>query len=908
MRNMQIKKALVAGALGALMAGSTVAFAATSLSDYPKPFVDGSSVNTLVVVGATAKTSDVVGAVDLAARLGGATVTRETVSCPGSTTVGSVSGEGKAINTANEQIYLGNSLKKTGLRTALSDTDLPVLLKSGSVTDSDAGTTYEYDQFIDFPNAINLAFTRLTGKTPNMDEPTYLFDLDTTASTTSSFYRSRVVFNDEVNLTSVAGEDITLFGKLYTFSSESVNGASPKVVLLGSSVTKTMGEGETATITIDGVQYDVKLLTVGSTTSVGVQVGSDSKSIAKGATATVGGLDVYVDDIFFSSKEGTVSSASLFLGARKIILSEGTNVKTKIGSESEKVVDGTFVDLALTAADSTGKLTTLDVYTQAQSSNRDFLAVGGTFQDTVWKSFSLSFPSISTPLGSELRDKVEILPSGTKDVALTLTTDRGYKQTVKFANLNTSGSLNLADQDADKIVVVEGDEIDKNQYFVIDSGDFSRMFEITSVSSLGTADGSLTLRDVFSGATLEVKLGATNATTKVIDGQTYYFNATGALSTTDLNLRVRWGDGSGQTSAGSYITVWPTLLTKNRARLALTTPVTLTGLGNGTALQLPTGAVNLSAVTTNTVTLAPVNTERADSTVLINASGSSVATLTIGNASEARSVVFGLGKTTGGVRWYSLDTAATTGTVTVRPAKGQSNAVTGQTNSTAPGVLLVEEQDDDSNVNSVLVDIGTETSSGDNRTIANSPSFSSNSQGTGTLTKDSNTDVSYNADFWGTVSVRDVADQDKVTLWYPDDQVSASVYVLSEGATIGGTSTSGGTSVEKWTVHPIKTPLAKLDNEVTSADKATKHLILVGGPVVNTLVADLAASGKTKNTDVYRSKGAGYYLIQAVDDAFASGKVALVVAGYEAAETRMATSKLQAYDTAGLTGSSWESK
>ena len=110
---MQIKKVLVAGALGALMAGSTIAFAATTLDQYPKPFVDGSSVNTLVVVGASAKTSDVVGAVDIAARLGGAPVTKSTVNCPGSTSIGSVSGEGKAINTVNEQIFVKDLLEIT---------------------------------------------------------------------------------------------------------------------------------------------------------------------------------------------------------------------------------------------------------------------------------------------------------------------------------------------------------------------------------------------------------------------------------------------------------------------------------------------------------------------------------------------------------------------------------------------------------------------------------------------------------------------------------------------------------------------------------------------------------------------------------------------------------------------------
>ncbi|MBI4895460.1 MAG: S-layer protein [Candidatus Aenigmarchaeota archaeon] len=435
------------------------------------------------------------------------------------------------------------------------------------------------------------------------------------------------------------------------------------------------------------------------------------------------------------------------------------------------------------------------------------------------------------------------------------------------------------------------------------------MFEITSASSLGTSDASLTLRDVFSGSTLEVKLGATNQTTKVIDGQSYYFDASGAVSTTDLNLKVTWGNGASLGAAGDFRTVFPTLLTKNRARLALTNPVTMTGITVGKSVQLPTGAINFTTVgNASNVVITPVTTERSDSTVLVNAAGSSVGSLQIGNGAGVgilNSTVFGLGKTTGGIRWYSIDTSATNGTLTVRAAKGKSNAVAGQTNSTTPGVLLVEEQDDNSDVNSVLVDIGQDTSSGDNRTNSNAADFSSASQGTGTLTRDSNTDISFNTDFWGTVSWRDTGDQDKVTLWYPDDQVSAQVYVLAEGATIGGTSSTGGTTVDKWTVNPIKTALAKLDSEVTSADKATKHLILVGGPCVNTLVADLNTAGKFP----YSCKSwpaRNFGLLQVVDDAFASGKVALVVAGTRAEDTRWVTSKLQMYDTAGLSGTSKE--
>ncbi|MEA2003529.1 MAG: S-layer protein [archaeon] len=78
-------------------------------------------------------------------------------------------------------------------------------------------------------------------------------------------------------------------------------------------------------------------------------------------------------------------------------------------------------------------------------------------------------------------------------------------------------------------------------------------------------------------------------------------------------------------------------------------------------------------------------------------------------------------------------------------------------------------------------------------------------------------------------------------------------------------------------------------------------MILVGGPAVNSLVAELAADGKTRTAEGWRTETDGVRdyadtaLIQAVDDAFTSGKTALVVAGYSSEDTANAAYVLQNY-------------
>ena len=126
------------------------------------------------------------------------------------------------------------------------------------------------------------------------------------------------------------------------------------------------------------------------------------------------------------------------------------------------------------------------------------------------------------------------------------------------------------------------------------------------------------------------------------------------------------------------------------------------------------------------------------------------------------------------------------------------------------------------------------------------------------------------------------------------------VTIGSSGTT---TSTSGGDGTIKQLV-PITTSLTKLDTEVGAAEKA-KNLVIVGGPAVNRIAAEAMSLP-------YPSFGAasgieeGTALISVVDDAFTTGKAAVVVAGYEADNTRLATQVLQQAATklAGVSASS----
>jgi len=133
---------------------------------------------------------------------------------------------------------------------------------------------------------------------------------------------------------------------------------------------------------------------------------------------------------------------------------------------------------------------------------------------------------------------------------------------------------------------------------------------------------------------------------------------------------------------------------------------------------------------------------------------------------------------------------------------------------------------------------------------------------------------------------------DKVVLSVPADQVKAKVVVYGPGGT---SSTTEGGKIKK--VVPVTTTVAKLDTEVDPTTVG-KHLVLVGGPAVNRLTAQaMGLEYPTYGSSGLLPFGEGEGYIRVYDSIFTPGQVVVVVAGWEAENTRMATSLLQQYDT-----------
>jgi hypothetical protein len=143
---------------------------------------------------------------------------------------------------------------------------------------------------------------------------------------------------------------------------------------------------------------------------------------------------------------------------------------------------------------------------------------------------------------------------------------------------------------------------------------------------------------------------------------------------------------------------------------------------------------------------------------------------------------------------------------------------------------------------------------------------------------------------------------DKVVFKIPFKTLYAKVSFGKRGSAVSGSTVS----YTSYPAVPITSAIARLDTELTAADKL-KHLIAIGGSGVNSVTAEaLGLSYPTYGTagGVPENKG----LIKMVTSPYDATKYVIIVAGWEVENTRAAASALQLYDTklAGQTASAVE--
>jgi hypothetical protein len=833
----------------AAMLGSTVGMAAAA--SYPDPFVKGGVANVAIVLGASSAPIDTIASIDLSASLQ-EELAKQTAT---TTVIGASTDQGINLASSSQKLYFNSTLNSA--RTTLSKSDLPVLLADGKVTD-DAGTDYSYSQTIT-PGNTTISF----GNSGDLDDPVLLIQAGTEAN--SYLYQVDVTFNKNINITSsdVQGNTIKILGRDFTIGAGSSSN-TPVLYLYGAGTEKTLKEGETANVEVNSKTYTLEVKSVEQISGINYASlsidGGSTRRIQEGTSSKVGDLEIYAKAVHYLAKEAQVSYVDFNIGSTKLkIGTSGTTVKQGADDTS---IQGTRAILTSTGANGLSKIT---LKVAAQKAATDHIAVGSKFVDPIFGGLELQFADVAPTLDSELRDSVVIDTDNNRNAKVTFTSalagETGEKTVYFGRDMDTSDSsilVNVSDSSGKTMHVVEGEMIGEGEIAVINAGGNGRIVKANDIPTgeLETTS-EIFLEDVITGDQVlsdGLTVGTDGNATATIDGNPYYFSVKNGTSAS--SLVITWGTGASEGLVGTQTTVYPTIKLAKGGKLAFLASKALT---SASTYSLP-----------GIDTLADYETGAAAPYYNVSTS-----------------------KKFGNVNYTFASTTNTSASITGIDVNEDGLLQSGTDclfNSTADNgvaILFIEEKKttESGNANNgdfICVNVDKSGTTTPTEVSVSTPLMSGISSGLQTLTTDSN--VRQAITRYGTFVQYDSADNDKVTIAYPDEQMYADVLLVVEGAEVTAGS-SGGSVASLGSV-------AILDSELATA--SAKNLLVIGGGCINTVAAKILGSTSpicgadfTAKTNI----SAGQFLIKVVDAAEAggtAGKVAMLVSGYEGADTRKA--------------------
>jgi hypothetical protein len=284
-------KKLLSAILTALLAMSPVILA-MDLGDYPSFLFTDNNLDAYVVVGSAAAPADVVGAVDLAARLAGESY--EEVSTGDTVTVSGGESENIPIN--------GPIAASSYLDQVMDDSDLAGLMDSEV---NFQGDSYNFREILVFGSSQPSVQSSLTSSDDDYESGVYM-------ETTSGSMYYYWVFDEAVNVSTATSSqpfEMDFLGKKVKITSVTTTGTNA-----GAKFTAYVGDEYWLNVG-DSVEAEGKTVTLDNVGSASVVVNVDGTTevISSGDTETVNGVEITVDSVFYR-EQVEQSSASLVIG------------------------------------------------------------------------------------------------------------------------------------------------------------------------------------------------------------------------------------------------------------------------------------------------------------------------------------------------------------------------------------------------------------------------------------------------------------------------------------------------------------------------------------------------------------------------------------------------------------------
>ncbi len=904
-------KKVSAIAASALMVGLSMG-SAVAAQNYPNPFVISGAANVAIVYG----TGTGVSSLDLV-QAGNIQSNLQSFMTGTSGGGASVSGESAELATSGTRIYVNDSLNK--VKTALTRSNLPTVLADGSFSGNvDSSIT----QTIDIGSNPRITFKR---QPTSSDDPSYALTTSTTQA--NYIYNTTATFSKAINFShsDSEGEDINLFGMDFTISS-STDGDT--IVLLKSAEKLSLtSDAPTAEVTIAGATYTIELVSASdsaATISVKNSAGTtESKEVNEAASKKINGVTVAVTT---ADETNLKLSATVVVGSEKVTLEDGSAVKL---GEDDTSVDGTLVDFE---TGNPNNMTALTISYFAPESDEDAIVAGSSFVDPIYGTIKLDFAGFNIGTDSASREKITVGRNSDDKLDLTFTDHRGYTKTFQwvkdiagnsFASFGTGyGPARLMiDDDNRNISVLELEALHYNEVAIVGNEDEGHMIKLTGVDNSSDTDSSNTdgdkveFTDVFSGD--KYGIGFTGATgswasdgigSMIVGGRTYsvYLLGDASNATEEYKVFVDYPDSTANNATNFELIVFPTIETSKGAKVMFYEP-TIIPLRFGNTTDGTNQSITGQTVEKNISKIMIPDGDGYESAYIQNEANSMVGAAATNMSVWEITVDGATGRLNTSTNGPNLDDFTTTsvnwsvgaltfGFTNMHVGNNSQNETTiylvepdgaGFLNSSA--VIVWEEKDDNVLYHSNIIAIETGRTGDDGLGVDTSASGSTwnNDSASWQTSRASDSKITDAGDLWGTIITYDSGDSDQPTaeISYPDEQIYANLYM---GAIASAVSVTGTTSATQLGDILVK------DTEISSVQ--TKNLIVVGGSCINSVAAKLLGSTTPKCSADFTSLtgiGTGQFLIQSFGDAYTTGKIALLVAGYEAADTANAATYLK---------------
>ena len=539
---MNIKKTvkkIAALVAGTTMLGATIMGAmALDLSDYPAPFVTDGDFDGKIVVGEKAATSDVVGAIDIAASLQAeATLTTE-INIPGAAGTDSIIGDAAEFKTGSDIVRIGEAIG--GVKATFTSEDLDALA-SGVFLSS---PVKQYLKFGDTNYSVQYLENdddEIVDAYLYVPDDSYLFEfhLDFTEGAESDI--------DGTEVEDLEGEVLTIIGAPFTVvEAELDNGNDLKLVMLGGEVADVLRDGETKTYTINGVDYEVTAVFIDSSATPSAKLsvnGMMTKQLEEGETDILDDVTIGVQEILTNQREGLVE---FYLGANKLEMTDtdfedsAYEVGASVKSGDDVTVDN--ADLIIKATNTTDELTLNYIKYRVQADEELFIAPGTGVREYLYEPEGMLTETWDVTYTGLMETGVSMIEFDAKS-------DHSYELDFENVNgdeysfpyiTNKDGSYEWGDDDDEFIFVEATTEtnvsnitaqdtfLTEDDWFIVSDGatgvaSDTAVVNILRYQSIRTSDNKITFKDL-AGDVMEVSYDETTGQGElIVSGESHYF-------------------------------------------------------------------------------------------------------------------------------------------------------------------------------------------------------------------------------------------------------------------------------------------------------------------------------------------------------------------------------------------------